>query len=343
MSFYLPLQKAIEAAISQPHFDAALPPLSDDTWLRILSPSYQTFLENDRLEFLGDALMDATIGRQLYAQIPDGSPHLYTSLRSALHSNATFAHLAKKLDILAVSSPVLKALTRKSFGEGEYAQGSFRIKDTADLFETVVGAYYLECGFEALYDWMKDIYKPLIAVAKQKFIECRRKRYRETGNFGTRTRVLKKHNLTTPPFHAHSSRKPRFSQLPVGSRRYSPSKARAKCGSYGAYGMHNVNVLSSFQPTATRETRSRAPSPLHINDIIDLTLSDSDDDDIARNPAYPTPLPQPIASSSTHAGRAPSVIAIEDDSEDTEDELMLERMLLINPNPEIGKDLIIYN
>lgn len=72
------IQEAILAAISHQQFSAALPPLSDATWARLLVPSGTRDAHNDRLEFLGDALMYATIGRQLFTQIPDGTPHLYT-------------------------------------------------------------------------------------------------------------------------------------------------------------------------------------------------------------------------------------------------------------------------
>lgn len=75
------IQSSILKVVQHPDFEAALPPLSDETWLRLLSTSQSAKLENERLEFLGDALMYATIGRQLYAQIPNGTPHLYTVSR----------------------------------------------------------------------------------------------------------------------------------------------------------------------------------------------------------------------------------------------------------------------
>ena len=85
-----------------------------------------------------------------------------------MHSNATFSALAEKLDIMAVNSTILQALTRRTFGEGKLAPSKTRpqIKATADLFETVVGAYYIDCGFEALCEWVEEIYTPLVeAVA----------------------------------------------------------------------------------------------------------------------------------------------------------------------------------
>ncbi|KAI0651961.1 ribonuclease III domain-containing protein [Trametes meyenii] len=173
--YYSALQQSINKVINHPDFNAALPPLSDQTWMKILTYSPQAHQENERLEFVGDALMYATIGRQLYEQIPDGSPHLYTNVRAALHSNRTFAMLAEKLDIMAVSNSVLKALTRKTFGEGVSTTSKTKpqIKATADLFETVIGAYYMDHGFEMLYQWVRDIYTPLIKAAADTFHWCR--------------------------------------------------------------------------------------------------------------------------------------------------------------------------
>ena len=72
------LQRAIEQEINRPNFTASLPPLSDKTWIKILNYGTETRAENERLEFVGDALMYATLGRQMYTQLPNGTPHLYT-------------------------------------------------------------------------------------------------------------------------------------------------------------------------------------------------------------------------------------------------------------------------
>lgn len=72
------VQQAVLAEIEQPDYSAALPVLPDDVWLQILTRSQWQHEENDRLEFLGDALMYATLGRQLYEEIPLGTPALYS-------------------------------------------------------------------------------------------------------------------------------------------------------------------------------------------------------------------------------------------------------------------------
>lgn len=91
----------------------------------------------------------------------------HQNIRSALHSNVTFSRLAEKLDIFAVSDKVLHSLTSKTFGEGSHAPMKTRpqIKATADLFETVIGLYHLDHGFEALCKWVNELYQPLVEVA----------------------------------------------------------------------------------------------------------------------------------------------------------------------------------
>lgn len=74
---------------------------------------------------------------------------------------------------MAVNSTILRALTKRTFGEGKLAgnKSKSQIKATADLFETVVGAYYFECGFEALCKWVGEIYTPLVEAGTVTFLE----------------------------------------------------------------------------------------------------------------------------------------------------------------------------
>ena len=92
-------------------------------------------------------------------------------MRAVLHSNATFSLLAEKLDIMAVSNRVLQALTERTFGEVALAPNKTKpqVKTTADLFETIIGSYYFDNGFEALCKWVDEIYSPLIKVVADAF------------------------------------------------------------------------------------------------------------------------------------------------------------------------------
>jgi len=349
------MQKAVILTINQPDFEAALPPLTDRTWAKLSAHPRVSHDENERLEFLGDALMYATIGRMLYAEIPDGTPHLYTNLRSVLHSNATFSHIAERLDIYAVSSTVLRALTMRNFGEGATApmiKSKPEIKATADLFETVIGAYYLESGFEALCDWMREMYKPLIAAAKRTFYECQsaRNRYKRP-----------RHGEDSDHSASFSgpSKKPRLSNVPVArstvlmnSRVDSSGKASVKAvyrmvttatpikKSKGSWGASLFRPTTPRTRTPLRATRGSARRKEPI--VIDLTLvSDCSDDESSpvaqRRPTLSDRQFSTMQSRSAESSLPPEPMykpppvppapAPEDDDDSSEDESMLEQML----------------
>ncbi|CDO75472.1 hypothetical protein BN946_scf184935.g8 [Trametes cinnabarina] len=326
MASYHTLQQTIREEISRPDFDAALPPLSDQTWMRILSLTPQAHAENERLEFLGDALMYATIGRQLYAQVPNGSPHLYT------------------LDIMAVSSTVLKALTRKTFGEGTAAPHKTRpqIKATADLFETVIGAYYLDHGFEALYEWVKEIYTPLIKVTVNVFNTAKSRppphsQHRDSRTFNTDRRPQPR-RYAPPPI------KQKLLLSPVQRRKRAIQKINAahaarrspslKITTIGFAALPAKPILSP-KSSLSKSAKEAAPLAKRTPIFIDLTLdSDSDSDNepsYFRHPLVTPRIPRSSAAVSKQITPAPAAspavdTGVESDSE-WEDETMLEHML----------------
>ncbi|KAH9898291.1 ribonuclease III domain-containing protein [Cubamyces lactineus] len=360
MASYSTLQQSIREAISRPDFDAALPPLSDQTWMRILNFSSQTHAENERLEFLGDALMYATIGRQLYAQIPNGSPHLYTCVRAALHSNKTFAMLAEKLDIMAVSSTVLKALTRKTFGEGTAAPHKSRpqIKATADLFETVIGAYYLDHGFEALYEWVKEIYTPLINAAVHTF-HTGKTHPAKKGSYQD-LRTSKADGKQGAKQFAPAPSKERLLLSPVQQRKHALQKIQAAHAArhspsrkISIIGSPNLPAKPMLVPAALPAKLSAAASsskvPVQAAPVtkkapifIDLTLESDPEDEREQPTIFRHPLvtpritrPSPAVSKRNTPVRASALAAVAIPAVDTgaesnsewEDETMLENML----------------
>lgn len=77
------LRNAIEAAVYKTIFEndsfmIDVPKLSPDLWERVSIPTPTNREENERLEFLGDALMDSSIAINLYKCVPGGTPHKYT-------------------------------------------------------------------------------------------------------------------------------------------------------------------------------------------------------------------------------------------------------------------------
>ncbi len=97
--------------------------------------------DNQRLEFLGDAVLEIILTEHLFHLYPDCDEGSMTKMRSALVREPTLARLARNYS--------LGAYLRSGKGEQE-SGGSDRDSTLADLFEAVLGAFYLDCGFEAV-------------------------------------------------------------------------------------------------------------------------------------------------------------------------------------------------
>lgn len=94
---------------------------------------------NERLEFLGDGLLNFTIGSALYRLRPSADEGALSRLRASLVCEDTLAKLARELDLG-------EAL---QLGSGELRSGGFRRASIlADTVEALLGAIYLDAGFE---------------------------------------------------------------------------------------------------------------------------------------------------------------------------------------------------
>lgn len=97
------------------------------------------FSDNERLEFLGDAVLDFIVSELIYQRFPDYQEGILTSVRSALVRQETLSALASRLkmgDFLLL-------------GRGEEASnGRTRPVTLCATFEAVVGALYLDRGSE---------------------------------------------------------------------------------------------------------------------------------------------------------------------------------------------------
>jgi ribonuclease-3 len=95
---------------------------------------------NERLEFLGDAVLNFLTASLLFARYPDRPEGELTALRAALVKTATLAGFARELD--------LGSHVRISRGEDTPAARN-RAPLLADVFEAVLGAIYLDQGLDA--------------------------------------------------------------------------------------------------------------------------------------------------------------------------------------------------
>ena len=116
------------------------------------NPSYM--LENNqRLEFLGDAVLDFIIGEYLYLTYPDKPEGELTKMRAAVVNETTLARQAKSIDLGQVLF----------LGKGEqFSGGRNRPSILADALEAVIGAIYLQYGFEEVRKFILGMLIPEI-------------------------------------------------------------------------------------------------------------------------------------------------------------------------------------
>jgi ribonuclease-3 len=102
---------------------------------------YDALEDNERLEFLGDAVLDFVTGLLLYNRYPEMSEGRMTSMRAALVRTETLARLAS---YLGVGDVLL-------LGKGEDVSGGrTRLANLCAAFEALVGAIYLDAGMDAV-------------------------------------------------------------------------------------------------------------------------------------------------------------------------------------------------
>ncbi|MGQ9805262.1 MAG: ribonuclease III [Chlorobiales bacterium] len=99
----------------------------------------EKFVSNERLEFLGDAVLDLVIAEHVYKLYPDFNEGALTKLRSQLVNAKILAHYAKQFN-LGKLLIVSESAEQNGVRESETA--------LADAFEALIGAVYLDSGYD---------------------------------------------------------------------------------------------------------------------------------------------------------------------------------------------------
>jgi len=113
--------------------------------------------DNERLEFLGDAVLDFVVGAWLYNRYPEMAEGELTRMRSAMVRTEQLAEFARALDL----GPALR------LGHGEIQAGG-RQRDVllCATFEALVGALYLENDITTI----RRFVHPLLEQASEQFL-----------------------------------------------------------------------------------------------------------------------------------------------------------------------------
>jgi ribonuclease-3 len=110
---------------------------------------------NERLEFLGDAVLSLVISETLYLKFPQQDEGALSRLRASLVNGETLARRARELEL---GDELL-------LGPGELKSGGFR-RDSilAGAIEALIGAVYLEAGFAAACELVRTVLQEEIAA-----------------------------------------------------------------------------------------------------------------------------------------------------------------------------------
>lgn len=108
---------------------------------------------NERLEFLGDAVLDMVVSELLYRHFPTASEGDLSRLRAVLVKGEALAKMARTIDLG----------DQLRLGSGELKSGGFR-RDSilAGAYEAVIGAILLDGGFEACRACLITWFEPLL-------------------------------------------------------------------------------------------------------------------------------------------------------------------------------------
>lgn len=118
---------------------------------------------NERLEFLGDSILNFTIGKVLYDKFPKANEGELSRMRATLVREQTLAIIARKFDL----GDYLK------LGPGELKSGGFRRESIlSDCVEAIIAAIYLDQNMakamEKVEDWYSDLLKDISPGDSQK-------------------------------------------------------------------------------------------------------------------------------------------------------------------------------
>lgn len=147
--------KAFQASIDYQiiHKNFFINALTHRSFLKSKGANGVKFTSNERLEYLGDAVLDSVVAEYLYKNFPDSEEGDLTKYRSVLVNQRFLAERAKVIDLQKYLLAAPTAL--KSIEDGY---------DTilSDAYEALVGAIFLDRGYDAAKEFLNNqIFKKL--------------------------------------------------------------------------------------------------------------------------------------------------------------------------------------
>jgi len=110
-------------------------------------------VHNERLEFLGDAMIGLAVAEMLYRGFPELNEGDLTRVRATLVNGRALATMSRELELGELLT----------MGAGEQRGGGFQRRSTmADVFEAVIGAIFLDAGYAATFELLERLFAPHI-------------------------------------------------------------------------------------------------------------------------------------------------------------------------------------
>ena len=144
------LETRLEYTFSDKAF--VLEALSHSSFINEQAPSDAR--DNERLEFLGDAVLNLVIGHLLMRQFPEVTEGDLSRMRASMVNETQLADVARTVRL----GPCLR------LGKGEVqTQGQDKQSILADALEAIIAAVYLDGGFEAVFKLIQKHFAPMLA------------------------------------------------------------------------------------------------------------------------------------------------------------------------------------
>ena len=112
---------------------------------------------NERMEFLGDAVLGLVVGDILYGEFPQDEEGELQKKRAGLVNRSALAQVMRQLDLAQYIR----------MGRGDEMSGC-RDRDSilADTFEALLAAVYLDSGLESAYEVIENLFQPMVSLCR---------------------------------------------------------------------------------------------------------------------------------------------------------------------------------
>lgn len=171
---------------------------------------------NERLEFLGDAVLELVVTDYLFRQYPGKPEGELTAVRAALVNTNSLAEASQKLGV--------NAYLLMSKGESKDT-GRARLYILANVFEALVGALYLDQGYEAARTFIAShLFAKTEEIVEKRLWQDPKSRFQE---------LAQEHHSTTPTYQTLSQEGPDHDRVFtvgvfIGKELVAEGKGRAK-------------------------------------------------------------------------------------------------------------------